>query len=262
MISIDSFDNKRIKQIKSLKQKKYRLKLNRYLLEGIKVINEAVISKKARELYIRFSNENDREIKNIIKNFDHNNSIFILNDKLFDSLTDTINSQGIIAICERNILDIEEILPFGKYILLDRISDPGNLGGIIRSAEAFEFDGAILSPGCVDIYNEKTVRATSASIFRLPIYEMKSRNQIDILKKLKFKIFAADMNGSSMINENELLQNFILIIGNEGQGVGEDFLTKDIKKIHIPMKNSVESLNANVAASIMMFESYRRSIEK
>lgn len=252
---INSEDNKKIKYIKSLKQKKFRNKESVYILEGIKPILEAIRDEaEIKDVFV-----SESFFQNELKKYVIPKELNVIKENIFNKITDTVNSQGIIATVKANILGVEDVMPFGRYIFLDGLSDPGNMGGIIRGVDAFDFDGVILGPNCVDVLNEKVVRSTMGSILRVNIYNLKNIDEVEELKKRKFRIIITTLHDESLEPENiDLKNNVIIVIGNEANGVtdimkkyGNSFLT-------IPMKGSAESLNANVSANILMYESNRQ----
>lgn len=254
---INSEENKKIKFIKSLKQKKVRTRESTYILEGIKPIIEAINEEiKIREIFLSKSFF-DGEFKNYPDL--QKQKLNIIEDKIFYGITDTVNSQGIFSTVYADIKNVEDILPFGRYILLDGLSDPGNMGGIIRGVDAFGFDGLIVGPNSVDVLNEKVVRSTMASIFRINIYVMKNIDEMEILKSRMFRILATSLEERSFTPmETDLKDNVIIIIGNESQGVSKEMKKFATQSLYIPMVGGAESLNANVSASILMYESMRQ----
>lgn len=254
---INSEDNRRIKFIKSLKQKKIRTRESTYILEGIKPIQEG-LEEEADIIEIFISQEfYDKDLPKYPQLLKER--LNIVDDRIFVKITDTVNSQGIIATVKADLKSLSEILPFGRYILVDGLSDPGNMGGIIRGIDAFGFDGLIVGPNSVDVLNEKVVRSTMASIFRINIYLMRDFQEMEALKKLKFKIFATSLEERSLTSfEANLRDNIILIIGNEARGVSQEMREFAQETLFIPMTGNAESLNANVSASILMYESMRQ----
>lgn len=236
---INSKDNQKIKHIKKLiSSKKYRYDNKEYILEGEKFIND---SKNIKEIYIneKFSVS---KLKNIESNFE------IVSNNIFDKIKETKNTQGIISIVEMNyeILKDPEKIKSGKYIYLDNIQDPGNIGAIIRSAVAFNFDGVIFGKGTCDIYNEKTIRSSAGSIEKIRILFIEDENIL-----YKNNLISADINGKN-INEFKFPENFILAIGNEGNGLSENIIKNSKEIISIPISENIESLNAGVSAGIIM----------
>lgn len=236
---INSKDNQKIKHIKKLiSSKKYRYDNKEYILEGEKFIND---SKNIKEIYIneKFSAS---KLKNLKSNFE------IVSNNIFDKIKETKNTQGIISIVEMNyeILKDPEKIKSGKYIYLDNIQDPGNIGTIIRSAVAFNFDGVIFGKGTCDIYNEKTIRSSAGSIEKIRILFIEDENIL-----YKNNLISADINGKN-INEFKFPENFILAIGNEGNGLSENIIKNSKEIISIPISENIESLNAGVSAGIIM----------
>lgn len=236
---INSKDNQKIKHIKKLiSSKKYRYDNKEYILEGEKFIND---SKNIKEIYIneKFSVS---KLKNTESNFE------IVSNNIFDKIKETKNTQGIISIVEMNyeILKDPEKIKSGKYIYLDNIQDPGNIGTIIRSAVAFNFDGVIFGKGTCDIYNEKTIRSSAGSIEKIRILFIEDENIL-----YKNNLISADINGKN-INEFKFPENFILAIGNEGNGLSENIIKNSKEIISIPISENIESLNAGVSAGIIM----------
>lgn len=163
------------------------------------------------------------------------------------------------GVCEFNIRDFSDIdgLDNPSILFLDGIQDPGNMGTIIRSADAFNIDGIILGDGSVDPYNSKVVRATMGSIFRVPLYVCdNSIGSLESLKNKGFNILATSLDGMN-IYDGDFNNKFICVIGNEANGVSPRILDMADRRIKIPMPGNAESLNAGVAASIIMYESMR-----
>lgn len=261
---IESTDNKTYKYLKGFLNKKQRRNEEIFLIEGIKVVKETILEK--APLYIAISTkimdlEEIKEIENLVD--DSYTKIIYIKDKIFNSLTDTENSQGIIAyynfIHKKDISNIKK----GKFVLLDDLKDPGNLGGIIRSAEAFSIDGIILTKETVDLYNPKVIRSTMASIFRVNIYIIDKKDQLLDLKD-DFKIVSTAFENSISIYDFDFTDNIILTIGNEAHGVSTEIFNMSSEFIKIPMSDKINSLNANVAASICMYEmdKYGKNISK
>ncbi|NLD17406.1 MAG: RNA methyltransferase [Tissierellia bacterium] len=254
---INSEENKKIKFIKSLKQKKARTRESTYILEGIKPVMEAITEGiRIREIFLSksFFEDGMKDYPDLQKQ-----KLNIIEDKIFYQITDTVNSQGIFASVFADLKDVEDILPFGRYILLDGLSDPGNMGGIIRGVDAFGFDGLIVGPNSVDVLNEKVVRSTMSSIFRINIYVMKNMDEMEILKSRMFRILATSLEEKSFTaKDSDLKDNVVIIIGNESQGVSDGMKKFASQSLYIPMVGGAESLNANVSASILMYESMRQ----
>lgn len=258
MLEISSRNNPLIKEIKSLYRKKDRMRSKSFIIEGIKIIEEALfhgyplrhIVYTDKLLSIGEGKEFFQRIKNL-------NNLVYVPENIFKEISDTENPQGILAVAELNYKTMEE-LELDKepsLLFLDSLQDPGNMGTIIRSADAFNIDGVIITPGSVDPYNPKVVRATMGSIFRTPLYY--SSDNIKDLKEMQSKgiiLYSTSLNNSIPIKEADFKEGFVLIIGNESKGVGEEFFSLSNQLIKIPMPGGAESLNAGVAASIIMYE--------
>lgn len=254
MISIiESVDNKTFKIFKSYLNKKNRQKNKIFMAEGLKVIKEAIDYKNPVDIAISDRIYKNQEVVEIIDKLKDTTNIYIISEKIFNLLTDTEHPQGIVAyfsfLHKENIQNIED----GHYIYIDDIKDPGNLGGIIRSAEAFNIKGVILSKETVDLYNPKVVRTTMASIFREPIYIINKKEELLNVKN-RFLVISAAFENSVDSDVFDYKKNIILAIGNEAHGVSNEIINMSDYIVKIPMSRVINSLNANVAASILMYE--------
>jgi len=184
-----------------------------------------------------------------------------VSNQLYREISNMETPQGILAIAKFEVNSICEANLGNNPLMLflDRIQDPGNMGTIIRTADAFGIDGIVVTSGCVDIYNPKVVRATMGSIFRVPIYD--EGDGIEAIKKIKDKgiaTYVAALEESIYIGKVDLNRPCILVIGNESDGVSPDIMALADKLIKIPMLGGAESLNAAVASSIIMYEAIRQ----
>lgn len=260
---ISSVSNPIIKNIKGLDKKKKRWDNKRYLIEGIKLIKES-IDFDAEIEYILYSESllhinNGRDILNLIKN--KNIKCIEITEKIKKHISKTENSQGIFAIAKFSNYNIEDILKKDKsfLLILDRIQDPGNMGTIIRTADAFGVDGIIVTEGCVDVYNPKTVRSTMGSLFHIPIIFCENINEsINLLKENDIKIMSTSLYKAEALYDIDFNTGFAFVIGNEANGVSENILNKSDVNIKIPMIGDAESLNAAIASSIVMYEAMRQ----
>jgi len=236
---INSKENQKIKHIKKLiSSKKYRYDNKEYILEGEKFIND---SENIKEIYVN-EKFNISRLKNTKSNFE------IISNNIFEKIKQTKNTQGIISIIKMNyeIIKDSEKIKSGKFIYLNNIQDPGNIGTIIRSAVAFNFDGIIFGKGTCDIYNEKTIRSSAGSLEKIKIFFLEDEKIL-----YKNNLISADMNGKN-INKFKFSENFILAIGNEGNGLSEDIIKNSKEIISIPISENIDSLNAGVSAGIIM----------
>ncbi len=233
---IESVSNQKFKLINKLKMKKYRDKENSFIIESRKLVDEAIASSAKVDFIF---------LKDGVS-YQTSHETLVFSEALFNKLSSMTSPDGIGAVIKKK----EPVeISSSKILLLDGINDPGNLGTMIRSAEAFGFRDVILLPGTVDIYNEKTLRASMGSVFRLNILDM----TLDDIKKLKssYKVLSADMDGLDIRNYKKD-SKIIIAIGNEANGLSQEMrlITDDFVKI--PMEGEIESLNAAIAASIIM----------
>ena len=233
---IESVSNQNFKLINKLKMKKYRDKENSFIIESRKLVDEAIAS--SANIDFIFLREG--------VSFESPYKTLVFSETLFDKLSSMTSPDGIGAVVKKKE---ERELTSPKILLLDGINDPGNIGTMIRTSEAFGFRDIILMPGTVDIYNEKSLRASMGSVFRLNIVEMDYKD----IEKLKtsYKILAADMDGLD-IREYEKQSKIILAIGNEANGLSKNIRDLTDEFVKIPMEGEIESLNAAIAASIIM----------
>lgn len=265
MITITSSSNPTIKEIKSLHRKKDRWMSKLYIVEGIKMVGEIVDNNYEAKYLIYteklFELKGGTELFNRIK---HYKNLINVPEKIYREITKVETPQGIMAVLpfrETYLSDIfKKSNPF--IILLDRVQDPGNLGTIIRTADAFGVDGIIISEGSVDVYNPKVVRATMGSIFRVSLFHVKDNlNTVRELKNKGIKIYSTSLQAEKFIQEADFKVPSLLIIGNESKGVSDELLNMADSLIKIPMVGEAESLNAAVASSIVMYEVMRQRIQ-
>lgn len=251
---ITSKQNKIVKEIIKLKTKKFRENKQKFYVEGKRIIDEIPKNIKV-DKYI-FSSEFYEKNREIYKN----SECIVLSDDIFKEISDTENPQGIMAICKMQNLTIDNLNINGNFVILDRITDPGNLGTIIRTAEALGIKGIFLSKGCVDIYNPKVIRATMGAIFHIPIFENCDLEQIiTYLKQSNIKIVCTYLeSGKSPYDVN--LKNTAVIIGNEANGVLEKYVKMSDELIKINMEGKVESINASVSSAIIFYEMLRQNM--
>lgn len=245
---INSLDNSTIKKIKKLKQRKYREEEKKFLAEGRKFLDFTYTP----DLIILKENFEDFEnITTKLERFDCRK--IVVNDKIFKDLTSQENSQGVILVypyCETNIGKINN-----NIIVLDKIQDPGNLGTIIRAADAAGFKDIILTKGSVDCYNEKCVRSSMGSIFNMNIVYMEELQLIQFLKEKKYKFLVTALENNSIeYTDITLNEKNAIIFGSEGNGVSDNFLKAADETVIIPIYGSAESLNVAMASGIILYK--------
>ncbi len=257
MEHIQSKDNLLIKEIKKLKEKKYRLISNMFLVEGFRFTEEALESDfEVVHIFISAKGESKFESSSVKNKLQENTKVYSLSDSLFKGICDTDNPQGIIAVVRNKPVAIK--YDYGFYILADKIQDPGNMGTIIRTAHAAGALGVIITKGTVDIYNEKTLRSTMGSIFKIPVIEDKDLSLVQKLRDSGFKLVTSSLDTDKNFYDIDLKEKVIISVGNEGNGISDEVYGISDFKIKIPMPGGAESLNAAVAASIMMYEVVRQ----
>ncbi|MBU3092459.1 RNA methyltransferase [Clostridium sp. CM028] len=257
MEHIQSKDNLLIKDIKKLKEKKYRKDSNMFLVEGFRFVEEALDSD-FEVVHIFISARGDSKYENsCMKNkLQKNTKVYSVSDSLFKSICDTDNPQGIIATVRNKPVEIK--YDHGFYMLADKIQDPGNMGTIIRTAHAAGALGVIITKGTVDIYNEKTLRSTMGSIFKIPVICDSDLSVVQKLRSAGFKLVTSSLDTDKNFYNVDLREKVIISVGNEGNGISAEVYEICDLKIKIPMPGGAESLNAAVAASIMMYEVVRQ----
>ena len=260
---ITSKDNEIIKNIRKLKEKKYRDANNEYLIEGIKLIKEAVEEKaKIKLIVVCEESIEDGDIdQKLLYEIAKYDCIYV-NKKVFSILTDVQNPQGILAVIEKK--NNEENINYKEDIIvvLDGIQDPGNLGTILRTIDSVGLSQVIVSKETADSYNPKVVRSTMGAIFRVNVIESEDLlKTLKNLKKHKYKIMATSLETNNSIYDVEYNKK-VIVIGNEANGVSKNVLEYADEKIKIPMLGKTESLNASVATSIILYEYVRRKINK
>lgn len=244
---ITSIDNPKIKRISKIRDsKKSRRELREFLLEGLRIVSDAIAAGCARGVFVRLSDA-DR-LKQIPAIATHN-ELYVVADKVFDTISDTINSQGVIALCDiaskgkRSIGD--------KVLVLDRIRDPGNLGTILRTAAAADYM-TVYCINCTDPYNPKSVRSSMGGVLYLDIIESDC-NIIQEIRTGGYTVVAADTDGKNIFDDGLVLGSKIcLVLGSESNGIDEVILDKAEHIVSIPMRRG-ESLNVAVSAGILMY---------
>lgn len=274
---ITSKTNNTIKYISSLKNKKFRNKYNKYVIEGIKMVEEIINSEGNAPEFIVYSEDIlkrnslgieflDKYENNMLKQA----NVISVTEDVFKYVADVESPQGLLAVVDKNneydLCDLENYFKGNdkinkKFLILDKVQDPGNLGTIIRSAVSFNVENIICLEGTVDAFSPKVVRSTMSGISKVKIYNI-SNNEIDkligIFKNAGYNIVATSLNAEKYINEEDISYNDIYVLGNEANGVSNELLEKCNKQVKIPMENAMESLNVATAGTILMYEQYVR----
>lgn len=260
---ISSKDNETIKYIKKLKEKKHREETNCYIIEGIKLVKEA-IEENAKIKYIVICEDCDDAVKleqNLLYDIAKNNCLYVTK-KLFLSISDVTTPQGVLAVIEKK--KGTEQIDYNDDIIvaLDGIQDPGNLGTILRTVDSADLKQIILSKNSADPYNPKVVRSTMGAIFRVNIIEAEDLAEtLQEIKKHNFDVVVTSLETDESIYNLEY-KNKIIVIGNEANGVSKEIQEIADKKVKIPMLGKTESLNASVATGIMVYEYVRGKVKR
>ena len=260
---ISSKDNELVKHIKKLKDKKYRDECNEYIVEGVKLIEEAVKERaKIKKIIICEDTTRTYDIPtNIMLEIAKYECIYVT-DKIFSLITQVTNPQGIMAIIEKNAGNQEIDFSQDIIVVLDDVQDPGNLGTILRTIDSIGLNQIIVSKGTVDSFNSKVVRSTMGAIFRVKIIEAEDlKETIKAIKKHHFKLMVTSLQTENSIYDIDFKKK-IIVIGNESNGVSQEIQDIADEKAKIPMIGKTESLNASVAAGIVMYEYIRQKLNK
>lgn len=237
---ITSKQNALIKEIRSLADKKFRDKLNLFVVEGIKPVNEAV----GLSMPIKTIICTEKALQSIVAD---GIEVQVVTDEVFKSVSEEVSPQGALAVVEKPFCQVQA--PNGSCLLLDGVSDPANVGAIIRTAAASGYNDVYLTETCADAYSQKAVRTSMSGIFRVRVMR---GNLKDLIDCINLPICVADMNGENVF-EYKADKDLCLVIGNEGHGVSEEIKKIANFTVKIPMQNGMESLNASVSAGILMY---------
>ena len=236
---ITSTDNKKIKEVNKLKQKKYRDSEGKFIVETLNLIKEAYLKDSLIELYVLKG-------YNLPLNIDV--LMYTVTEEVMNKIK-SINTSNVLGVCHKK----ESNTYVGnKYLLLDGVQDPGNLGTILRSSLAFGVDTVVLSEGCCDLYNDKVIRASEGAIFKLNILKEDLKVSINNFNKMNIPIYGTDVVGGKEVSLIEK-DSYAIIMGSEGNGISSEIKKLVKENIYIKIKD-VESLNVAVATSIILYE--------
>ena len=268
---ISSKENELVKHIKKLKDKKYRDLYNEFLVEGIKLVQEAVYENaRIRKIIVCEDCERTESIPQDLKYEIAKNDCIYVTRNIFKSISEVQEPQGILAIVEKadikNASTVNDIsnIDFDQEVIvaLDNVQDPGNLGTILRTVDSCGLNQVIVSRGTVDCYNPKVIRSTMGAIFRVKIIITDNLKEIlQEIKKHKFKIVVSSLQAKQKIYDINYNKK-VIVIGNEANGVERDIQNIADEKIKIPMIGKTESLNASVATGVILYEYVRQKLKK
>ncbi len=229
-----------------LHSRKARDDSGNFLVEGFHLVEEALRAKVVSEVIFcigaRLPTEWD--VSGV--------SLFEVNEPIAEMLSQTKVSQHVFAVCRKQVeyLDWQQ---HQTFLLVDALQDPGNLGSIIRTADAVGVDAVILGEGCVDVYNDKTIRATQGSLFHLPVISANLQAAIAHLKKQTIPVFGTALTNGQSVFSLKAPSRFALIVGNEGSGVSRQLLQEADQSLFVPMRGQAESLNVSVATAVLLY---------
>lgn len=242
---ISSVKNPRILAWRSLQDRKGRDTQNAFLVEGVRMVREAVQSDfDLQALLLREDFEPSFPLPSDVP-------VFTLSEHAFASVTETKTPQGIAAVLSRRVRPLSG----SRFLALDAVQDPGNVGTIIRTADAAGMDGVILSADCADLFSPKVLRSTMGSIFRMSFaFPADLPACLRDLRVRGFSVLSSQLDGDPFYERTAVADAFVLVIGNEGNGISDAVKAEATHRLRLPMRGGAESLNAAVAAGIMMYD--------
>ncbi len=244
---IQSTQNTKVKNWRKLSTKKEREKTKTYLVESFHLVEEALKNKNVvREIILSEGVDLPSHID--LSNVD----MYMVSEEIAKSLAETETTQGIFAVCEFGP-NFDQIPESNRYLLLDRLQDPGNVGTIIRTADAAGIDTVVLGDGCADLFNSKVIRSAQGSHFRVKIVRASLLTTIQTLKDRGVKVFGTALENGIDYRSIERPAAYALLVGNEGQGVSKEILDLTDQNLFIPIYGGSESLNVAVATGILVY---------
>lgn len=255
---IQSVHNPKVKAWYQLQNKKGREQSKSFMIEGFKLVEEALSSKQEIEYII---SEEDKDLPKSINDYMEKLDIPMVqvSKPVIEKLSETQAPQGILAIIKQQSLNLEQVISskFDFFLLIDQIQDPGNLGTIIRSADAAGVDAIILGYGTVDIYNQKVIRSAMGSIFHLPILNADLDSSIRSLKEHGVKVIGTSPYADRNYFDVNLKDKIAIIVGNESKGLSEERMEQVDEMVNIPLIGQAESLNVAMATTLVLYERVR-----
>ena len=261
MQRISSKDNSLIKHIKKLKEKKYRQQYGEYVVEGLKLIKEAINENaKISKIIICESEDNTEMIENHLRYEIARFDCVLVPHNIFKTLSDVETPQGIMAIIEKSHASKKIDFNIDIIVALDDVQDPGNLGTILRTIDSIGLKQVLVSKNTVDCYNSKVIRSTMGAIFRVNVIECDDLcNTLTLTKNNGFKIMVTSLKAKKSIYDVKY-QKKVIVVGNEANGVSESVIKLADEKLIIPMRGKTESLNVAVATGVILYEYVRQSL--
>ncbi len=261
MEEIKSVQNPKVKSWSQLNNKKGRDISKTYLIEGIKLIEEAIQSNQEIEA-ILIDDEKGMpiDIKLLLENQKKNIPIFSVTAAIVDKLSDMATPQGVLAVVKQQQYSLEEIVSkeYSFLLLLDEIQDPGNLGAIIRSADAAGIEAIFLGNGTVDLYNSKVIRSAMGSLFHIPIVSVDLNQLIPLLQQDGFQVIGTSPYADKAYFDIDFSLKTALLLGNESRGLSEERKQQVTEMVKIPLMGQAESLNVTMATTVILYERVRQ----
>ncbi|MEX2416045.1 MAG: RNA methyltransferase [Paenibacillaceae bacterium] len=257
-MDILSVHNNRVKQWAALRDRKYRDRENKYIIEGIHLVQEALTYSVPMETLI-FSL--DRGLPDdVSQHLQAGVELIGVSEAVLAKICDTISPQAVVAIMHKSKTEVKDILDHHRSLVMviDGIQDPGNLGTIIRSADAVGASAVLLGKGTVDLYNAKTIRATMGSMYHLAIAECDLNAILPLAKLQGVQVMSTRIEQSVSCYDADFTKDTWIIVGNEGQGVSRNIAQYADLFLHIPMLGKAESLNVAMASTVLLFEAMRQ----
>lgn len=243
---ISGLKNPKVMLWRSLKERKGRRESGLFLVEGDKMVLEALCSGFSVDAVLIREDRRDEKL-----NIPDGIPVYILAVPVFDSVSDAKTPQGIAAVLKMT----DSSVSGHRLLALDEVQDPGNVGTIVRTADAAGFDGILLSQNCADMFSPKVLRATMGSIYRMPFRIVSSLpDELRQLRESGYSVLSSQLDGEPFYERKNVSENFVLIIGNEGNGISEPVRAEATHRLKLPMRGGAESLNAAIAAAIMMYD--------
>lgn len=261
---ITSAQNPKMKYIKKLSQRSFRQKERKFVVEGVRLVEEALQSSWRTETLVYSSRaaENPRASKLLELARDKGAEIYEVTEGILAELADTETPQGVLAVLWQPDYALADVIPTGQQplvVVVDSVQDPGNLGTIIRSADAAGASGVVLLKGTVDLYNPKTLRSTMGSVFHLPVVTADAvADALTYLTKVGITLVVGDPTDGVPAFDVNLQKAVGIVVGNEGAGPRAEIFDYKHSKVTIPMPGRAESLNVAMAASILLYEAIRQ----
>ncbi|UOQ86242.1 TrmH family RNA methyltransferase [Gracilibacillus salinarum] len=246
---LTSVKNEKVKSWRKLKKKKERDMEGKFLIEGYHLIEEAIKSDwKIEEIIYQTGSDIETDWKQC--------TLHEVTDNVMMAITETKNPQGVLAVVHKKEINSAKI---SRALLIDRVQDPGNVGTMIRTADAAGFDAVILGDGTVDLYNDKVIRATQGSLFHMDIYQANLKDSIDQLQQQGVTVWSTGLSNAAYYHDLAIPDKVAIIVGNEGDGVSPEIMEQADQNVKIPIYGKAESLNVSIAAAVLMYATVKKA---